>query len=179
MVNINLKCQCGQVKGTVSDVSPSSGIRVVCCCASCQEFAKYLGKQSDVLDEFGGTEIFQVSQSQIKIHRGQEKLQGMRLTPKGLLRWHTTCCNTPVGNTVSAKLPFVGVIHTFMDMENTEDTLGQVRAYVQTQDATKTPGYAKHSAKFPLGITLQGKSKPSPFFNEEGLPVVKPIVLGN
>jgi len=188
MATVNLKCQCGEVQGMAHNVSPSSGTRVVCCCASCQEFANYLGTHADVLDEFGGTELFQLSQSQVRISQGQDKLQSIRLRPKGLLRWHTTCCNTAIGNTINANLPFVGLIHTFMDIPNRDATLGKIRAHVQTQDATQAAGYEKHSAKYPLGITLriirkmllwkiQRKNKPSPFFNEEGLPIAKPIVV--
>jgi len=188
MVTVNLKCHCGEVQGVAHDVSPSSGNRVVCCCASCQEFANYLGTQADVLDEYGGTELFQLSQSQVQISQGHDKLQCVRLTPKGLLRWHSTCCNTAIGNTVKASLPFVGLIHTFLDIPDPDATLGKVRAYVQTQDATQTPGYRKHHAKYPVGITLriirkmllwkiQRKNKPSPFFNEEGMSIVEPVIV--
>ncbi len=38
----------------------------------------------------------------------------MRLTPMGLLRWYAGCCNTPIGNMVSARVPFIGIVHMFM-----------------------------------------------------------------
>ena len=41
--------------------------------------------------------------------QGQDRIVGLRLTTKGLFRWYTRCCHTPVGNTVSASIPFVGV----------------------------------------------------------------------
>lgn len=188
MTTVNLKCRCGAVKGTATDITPSSGIHVVCCCSDCQAFATHLGRASDTLDQFGGTDIYQTSQSQVQIQQGQDKLQGTRLTKKGLLRWHTTCCNTPVANTMSAKMPFAGVIHTFMDLPDRDATLGPVRAYVQTQHAIGSPDYPTHSAKFPPGITIRiifkmlawrmsGKHKPSVFFKDTGEPAVKPIVL--
>ena len=40
---------------------------------------------------------------------------GVRLTPKGLFRWHTTCCNTPVGNTLRPSVPFVGIVAQAFD----------------------------------------------------------------
>ena len=59
MATLSLKCRCGEVSGSATDVTPASGTRVVCCCSDCQAFAVYLGAESDTLDEFGGTEIFQ------------------------------------------------------------------------------------------------------------------------
>jgi len=185
---LRLSCKCGAVSGTATNLNASSGNRVVCCCNDCQAFAKHLGAEADTLDEFGGTDLFQTSQSQVRIEQGQEKLQSVRLTKKGLLRWYTTCCKTPVGNTINAKMPFVGLIHTFIDIPDRATALGPVRAYVQTQHAKGTPNYPKHHAKFPLGITLRilrkmlvwkisGKQKPTVFFKDDGQPVVKPIVL--
>ncbi len=187
MTTISLKCHCGEVKGSATNVTASSGTRVVCCCSDCQAFALYLGSDAYILDEFGGTEIFQMSQSQLSIQKGQDKLQSMRLTKKGLLRWYTSCCNTPIGNTMNAIMPFVGVIHTFIDVPNRDSVLGPIRAFVQTQYAKGVPDYPKHSPKFPLGITariirkmllwkLQGRHKPSVFFGDDGRPVVQPII---
>lgn len=187
MTNLPLKCQCGKVHGNASNATPSSGNRVVCCCVDCQAFAEHLGRATDTLDEFGGTELFQVSQSQLTIARGAENLRVVRLTEKGMLRWYTNCCNTPIGNTINASMPFIGIIHTFIDTPNRDEVLGPIRAVVQTQYAKGTPTYPKHSAKFPLGITLrivrkmlmwkiQGKNKPSAFFGDDGQPVVKPTI---
>lgn len=189
MSNVALKCQCGAVTGTVNNVAPSTGSRVVCCCSDCQDFAEYLGQQDAVLDTFGGTEIYQTGQSHVTIEQGAEHLACMRLKEKGLLRWYTSCCNTAIGNTINAGFPFVGVIHTFIDADNRDQTLGPVKAYVQTQHAIGEPDYPNHSAKFPLGVTLsivgkmllwkiQGKSKPSVFFDKDGRAVVKPLIKG-
>ena len=175
------------VQGLAAGITPASGNRVVCCCSDCQAFAHYL-EQDNILDEFGGTDIYQTSQAQISIQQGRDQLRSMRLTEKGLLRWYTACCNTPVGNSINAKMPFIGVIHNFLDLPDFAAALGPVRAYVQTQDALGTPNYPKHSEKFPLGITvriirkmliwkLQGKSTPSAFFNDDGKPVSKPLIL--
>lgn len=187
MSTVPLKCRCGAVKGTATNITPASGNRVVCCCADCQAFASYLGNESQTLDEFGGTDIFQTTQSQLRLSQGQDKLQGMRLSKKGLLRWYTSCCNTPVGNTMNASMPFVGVIHSFMDLPDRDGVLGPVRAYVQTQFATGSPSYPTHHKKFPLGITfrimrkillwkVRGLQRPSVFFNDNGEPLRKPVV---
>jgi len=121
MTDIRLQCQCGTVQGVARECTASSGNRVVCCCDDCQTFADHLQCEMDILDEFGGTEIYQTSQSQVEISSGQEQLKSMRLKRKGLLRWYTGCCNTPVGNTMNAGMPFVGIIHNFMAFENSQD----------------------------------------------------------
>jgi len=195
MSTISLKCACGEVQGQAVNVTPSSCSRVVCCCSDCQAFAAHLSRDAEtdskaVMDQFGGTELLQMSQAQLSIQQGHDKLQSLRLTKKGLLRWYTTCCNTPVGNTINAKMPFVGVIHTFLDVPDRDAVLGPVRAVVQTQDAIGDVDYPKHSAKFPLGITLriirkmliwkiQGKQKPSVFFSEDGQAITQAIIVND
>jgi len=188
-MNLGLKCSCGAVRGVATNITPATGNRVVCCCEDCQKFAHYLNGGDEILDEFGGTDIFQISQSQVKIEAGAEHLRCLRLTSKGLLRWYTACCNTPIGNSVSAGVPFIGVIHSFMDVDgDSDDVLGGVRAYVQTQYARGKPNYPHSAKKFPLGITLQimrkmliwkikGMNKPSAFFSESGKPIIKPTIV--
>ncbi len=191
MADVNLKCDCGAVTGIVQNVSPSSGSRVICCCSDCQAFARYLNREDDILDEFGGTDIYQCTPSQITIQQGHDKLQCMRLSKKGLLRWHTSCCNTPIGNTVKAGYAFIGLIHNFLhlgdDKASIDRSLGPVKAAIQTQHAKGSPTYKNQAAKFPPGITLamvknllvwrlQGKHKPNPFFNDNGRPIVKPAI---
>lgn len=179
-------CSCGAVKGVALNITPSSGNRVVCCCSGCQAFVTYL-ERDDVLDQFGGTDLYQTSQSQIRIDQGNEQLKSVRMTPKGVLRWYAGCCNTPIGNTMSAGVPFVGVIGDFLKVDNRERDLGPVRAYVQLQHAKGEPDYPHGAQKFPLGITLRiarkmlawkltGKSRPSSFFDDDGKPVSKPTL---
>jgi len=181
----SLGCRCGAVQGTASNITPGSGNRVVCCCSGCQSFARSLGREQDVLDQFGGTDLYQTSQSQVRIHQGADQLKSKRMTPKGVLRWYTGCCNTPVGNTVSAAVPFVGIVGDFLKVEDRDRDLGPVLAHVQLQHAKGQPDYPNGAQKFPLGITLRiarkmlawkisGKHRPSPFFGDDGKPVSEP-----
>ncbi len=188
-MDINLTCSCGAVKGTAINITPKNGTRVICCCDDCQAFANYLGAEEKILDAFGGTDIYQTSQSQIKINKGAEHLRCIQLTSKGLMRWYTGCCNTPVGNTMNASIPFIGIIHNFIDVQsNRDNTLGPVSAYVQTQYARGCPTYPHSAKKFPIGITfkiiqkiiiwrIKGMNKPSAFFNEKGQPIAKANTL--
>ncbi len=191
MVDVHLKCRCGKVQGVAKEVSPHSGSRVVCYCDDCQAFARFLGREVDVLDEYGGTDIYQLTPAQVSITDGAEYLRSMRLRPKGLIRWYTGCCNTPIGNTVSAALPFVGMVHNFMDDKGARDkNLGAVRLYVHGKFAKGTPPVKKLYQGIPLSALpriifkmifakLRGKTRPNPFFDNEGHPVSEPVLTSS
>ena len=188
MSDVSLQCQCGNIKGTITNATPSSGTLVVCCCDDCQNFVRYLKQENSALDKFGGTKIYQTSQSQLTIHEGLNQLKSLRLSEKGTLRWYAGCCNTPIGNSINASMPFIGVIHSFIDAKDQADKLGSVRAYVQTQHAIGQPDYPHSAEKFPIGITLRiirkmlswkihGMNKPTVFFDSDGKPVSIPVIV--
>src|ERR1700722_1625740 len=95
-----LSCRCGEVQGVVRNASPQNVNRVVCYCDDCQAFLHRLGR-TDLLNARGGTDIVQVVPASLAFVRGQDRIKGLRLTPKGIHRWYASCCNTPVGNTFS------------------------------------------------------------------------------
>ncbi|BBM86544.1 DUF6151 family protein [Candidatus Uabimicrobium amorphum] len=188
MVDVPLRCSCGSVQGMASNVSAKSGVRLTCYCDDCQKFAQYLGR-SDILDEYGGTDIFQITPSQIKFTQGSEQLRCVRLKEKGLFRWYTECCKTPIGNTISAGMAFIGTIHNIMDDDSVRDqNLGPRRGNVHSKFAIKPIPGEKKPSSFPLGLLakiflkmfiwkIKGMHRPSPFFDKNGQPVVKPTVL--
>ena len=92
-----LQCRCGTLKGVIAN--PRSGNRVVCYCRDCQAFAYFLGREADVLDELGGSEVVQILPRNLTFTQGVETLACLRLTENGLLRWYAACCSTPIGNT--------------------------------------------------------------------------------
>lgn len=83
--------------------------RAICYCDDCQAFLHHLGR-ADLLDAHGGTDIIQVPPAALAFGRGTERIVGVRLTPKGLYRWYADCCKTPVGNTLTPGVPFVGIV---------------------------------------------------------------------
>ena len=83
--------------------------RVVCYCDDCQTFLHYL-RRADLLDAQGGSDIVQIAPASLSFVQGKERIVGLRLTPKGLYRWYASCCGTPLGNTLSPAIPFVGII---------------------------------------------------------------------
>ena len=111
---VQVRCRCGEVVGVVTNASPQKVNRVICYCDDCQAFAHQLGR-ADLLNAQGGSDIVQVAPASLTFTKGQNRIAGVRLTPKGLFRWHTTCCNTPVGNTLGPAIPFVGLVAQTFD----------------------------------------------------------------
>ena len=189
MNSISLKCKCGEVQGSVSHVSPRVGNHVVCYCEDCQAFARYLSKEGGIMDEWGGTEIYQTAPWHINIDKGLQQLRCLRLKPKGLYRWYTACCNTPVGNTISAKFPFTGLIHSFMEKdEQTAGKLGPVKGYHKLESAIGEVSEAIQQVGMPRAVTFAviwrilkwkftGGNKPRVFFDQSGHTISKPHVL--
>ena len=121
-----LRCRCGEVRGSVTNPSPRAANRVICYCDDCQAFAHHLGR-ADLLDAHGGTDIVQVAPASLKFVQGQRRIMGLRLTSNGLFRWYASCCNTPVGNTLSPAVPFVGIIVQAFDngAQHPDDLFGK------------------------------------------------------
>lgn len=177
------RCRCGAVRGTLSNVTPRSGLRAFCYCTSCRAFAQHLGA-GDLLDAAGGTELFQTLPQSLTFQTGSEQLRCLQLTPNGVLRWYTACCRTPIANTPgSPRTPFMGFFVS--DLEETrpgalDAALGPVRYRVNGRDATSTPpaGTLKTTTVGHLlrigGIMLRGRltaQGASPFFSDAGTPV--------
>ncbi|MDO6496935.1 DUF6151 family protein [Photobacterium sanguinicancri] len=188
MSTIELSCSCGKVKGEIQKFNISSCTRFSCCCDDCQSFSLHLKCHRKTLDQYGGTEILQVPISNIKITEGIGQIACIRLKPKGMYRWYSNCCMTPMGNSMGPEVPFFGVIHNFI--ENTlshDDILGENRGYVQTKFAIrKVPVY---QSRKPILIfiriiykiinwKLQGLNKPSVFFDANKRPIINPKVIG-
>ncbi|PCH61699.1 MAG: hypothetical protein COC19_04490 [SAR86 cluster bacterium] len=189
MEELQLKCDCGKVTGIVHDVKPGCGNRVVCYCASCRNFAKHVNPDGHVLNEFGGTEIFQIAPSSMEIQQGLDSIACLRLSEKGLYRWYASCCNTPIGNTVSLRFPLVGVISSFITRDQGVDSkIGPVVGISYEQYATgdlpqsMRIGKSKIAQLFTmirkmLIWKVQGKHSPSPFYDKQGNPIVEPSII--
>ena len=188
-MDLKLTCNCGKVKGLVHNVRPGIGNRIVCYCKDCQAFASALDRDSDTLDAYGGTDIYQSAPARVEITHGQEFVSCLKLSVKGLHRWFTSCCNTPIGNTGNPAMPLVGLIHTFISRDQAVDTIigkatGPVfakQARASLPDELKGPKsqfvvVLIMMAKL-LSWKLTGKGLPNPFFSENGKPIAEPRVL--
>ncbi|MHA6262701.1 DUF6151 family protein [Arenibacterium sp. CAU 1754] len=153
---------------------------MVCYCADCRAAEIALGQPDPSPD---GVAIFQTSPDTITLTGGQTLLGLMPLGPKGLLRWHATCCNAPMFNTLSRPtLPFCGVI---VKRLTAPDIIGPVRvlSFVPSPGggARKHQGATLMVWRFVTRMgaaRLSGRWRKTPFFNvETGEPVVAPRVL--
>lgn len=189
MPDLRLQCTCGAVTGRIVAATPRLVNRLECYCKSCQAFPRALGQEQSTLNTWGGTDISQIPFAHLKIEQGLSKLACLRLTPKGLYRWYTSCCNTPVANTVGKHLPMVGIIHTFIAPNQDVDALiGPVLGGVFTESAIGTippEAAGRKSSKSIIfrmmrkliGWKITGKGKPNPLFQADGKAIVKPRII--
>ena len=178
-----IQCRCGTVRGQVE----GSGVSVrVICYFDCRAFARYLGRDTEVLDAQGGTEIVQVAQPRLKFTHGAEHIAAMRLSEKGMVRWFAACCKSPIGNSMAdPRISFVGLIHTTLDRARLDRDFGTEVALVNTrsalgEQAPKPRGLVGVMVRFiwiVVSARLSGRWKASPLFTPAGSPIVHPIVL--
>ncbi len=182
-----LRCRCGEVRGFAADVSPQSVNRVVCYCDDCQAFAHHLGR-ADLLDAHGGSDIVQLAPGSLAFVQGQDRIVGVRLTPKGLFRWYTRCCHTPVGNTVSPAIPFVGIVVRAFDndAQTPDEAFGKpIGAILAKYAIGDPPGASKRMSlslmlraiRTVLGWRLRGRAWPNPFFSRDARAPIHPLTV--
>lgn len=175
--DVELQCRCGKIHGWLRDASPNTSNRAVCYCDDCQAFLHHLGR-AELLDEHGGSDIVQVPPSMVSFDRGSEHVTALRLSPKGLYRWYASCCNTPLGNTVTPRVPFVGIVTELLQQAPSARPCDEVfgaprgRIYGKFAVGEPPPGSVKPNVRFlahtirkGLGWMLRGNGWPNPFFD--------------
>lgn len=181
-----LRCTCGTLQGRVLAPRHAMG-RGVCYCRDCQAYAHALGHPRDILDAMGGTDVVAVTPAHLVVDRGLDALACLSLGPRGLLRWHTRCCATPVANTPRDwRVAYAGVVHTALGARGSIDAaFGPSRANVNTRSAHgKVPATPLRTFGFLLsalakagGARIGGSYRRSPFFRDDGRPIAEPRVL--
>lgn len=178
-----LRCRCGEVEGRVVDASPASVNRAVCYCDDCQAYLHHLGR-TDLLNAKGGTDIVQVAPARLRFEKGADRIAGLRLGPKGLFRWYTTCCKTPVGNTMKPAIPFVGIVA--QAFERADEVFGPPIGAIMGRFAVgePPPGSTKldlrlvaHAGRNFLAWKLLGRTWPHPFFDRATQAPLKPVTV--
>lgn len=185
---ISLRCHCGAVRGSTRPVSESSGTRVVCYCDDCRAYLHYL-KRPELLDAAGGSDIFQMAPGDLVLTEGESEVRCMRLSSRGMHRFYAGCCRTPIGNTLGPRLPFIGVLHAFMELtpQQRDARLGPASG-IMAQFATSASVLPGSHPKMPLRLilnatqrmlvwSLTGRAR-SPLF-PGGRPIAAPTVLSS
>lgn len=188
-IDVDVHCRCGSLRGKALGVSVETGSRMLCYCRDCQAFARFLGTPG-ILDAQGGSDIFQITQSQLRLDAGVDKLACVRLSANGLMRYYSSCCRTPVGNMLARRRsPFLGLVQPFMDPgagRTLDQVLGPVLVHVRADAATSALppdparsallGYA-HIFKVLAKSIVRGQHTPTPFFDASDQPLVTPEIL--
>lgn len=188
---MQIQCECGNFRAELQNFPKATPGRLLCYCKDCQSYLHFL-KRTDLLDANGGTEIIPAYPSDIKILQGKENLKCTRLSPHGMFRFSSTCCNTPIVNT-DPKRPWAGIprgMYTAKDPNKLNQSLGEIRARIWGKFGHGTlpkgtpKAFSFKAFAVVLPFILKGKflglNKPSPFFNDETPspnPIVTPIVL--
>ncbi len=178
---IALSCACGTLTGTLD---PSGGTLITCYCRDCRAYARHLGAE-DALDAHGGTTIFQTTPDRIEITQGADQLRLLRLSPKGLFRWYTACCGTPIANTLARPgIRFCGLPTGMLVDPANRAALGPSDACVATKYADP-PGELTDKGVAASGLAILRRAVMArlrggtarPFFDEKGRPVADPALI--
>ena len=181
-----IKCDCGKFQAELTQFPRATPGRCVCYCDDCQIFQHHIGR-ADLLDKNGGTEIIPVYPVDMKIISGEKNLKGIRLSPKGLYRWTTSCCNTPVAN-VKPGFPWIGLMSPVFNSVKPgilQSLLGNIKSRIQGKFAKGEPPQGTSGTLslndffvvFPFvmkGFLLR-KAKVSPFFNGDSATPIAPV----
>ena len=183
-MDLKFSCRCGALRGVLHEAEARDGARLTCYCKDCRAAARHLGVLDD-LEPGGGSPIFQTLPARIEITDGAEHLGCLRLSPKGLHRWHATCCGTPVANTGgSALIPVAGLWRPLFEKQS---RLPGREAQVFAQQAQPQGQGALHNRGLVgvvvgliargLGALRDGRLRAGPFFDAGGAPVATPRIL--
>ena len=186
---MEIQCECGKFRAELTGFPKNTPGRLKCYCDDCQAYLHYIGR-SDLLDANGGSEIVPAYPAEVKVTAGHELIKCTRLHGKGLYRFATSCCNTPIANT-DPKRAWAGMhgrMFTAKDPKSLDQTFGPVKSSIMGKYAKGTPPPGTPETfdmkgmitvlPFILKGAFTGKAKGSPFF-EDGQPVGTTKTLSN
>ena len=187
---LQISCACGGVTGRLARPDESVLDRMVCYCGSCQDYARHLSREEDVLDDAGGTDLVRTLPRHLTIEKGLENIKCCKLTENGPLRWYAGCCNTPIANTGgSAKLAYVGLMTKVLSDSDRDRAIGPVSFRLSTGGAQRPvefeagvssslPRFLMRSILAVLGERITARYRQTPFFRmPSGEPVSAPEMV--
>ena len=177
-------CTCGKFRAVLHDVGPREGDRLTCYCSDCRDFVRVIGR-ADLLDANGGNAVYQTRVAKLEIIEGAELLATLHMTDKPTMRWYSTCCNTPLFNTLpKAKPAFLSVNTSAFDTAKVDAALGPSKGDFLAHEAEPPLENARPVSQFKLALgfiprlfkdTFFGGWKKSPLFDPETRePLAKP-----
>jgi len=185
---MKISCDCGTFKAELTAFPKNTPGRLACYCKDCQAFLEKIERQ-DLLDSYGGTEIIPAFPKEVNILEGRDSLKCYRLTSDGLLRWATSCCNTPIMN-IRPGFGWAGFFHSVYTNQDPDalSGLGDIKSRIFGRDAIQgAPFKISNKVGFKdmltvLPFIIKGKlfkmHKPSDFFESDNItPVVEPEIL--
>lgn len=182
-----LRCSCGALTGAVEHERLAN--HSICYCEDCQAFARFLGREAELLNSRGGIENIQVLPKDVTFNAGMQHLACVRLSERGLLRWYAACCNTPIGNTpATSRLPFVGLSRACLEsaIPTVATSFGPARFCLHTGGARGRPkpepfggaSFAVWLIRSRLRARFTGGFRVNPFFDVAAdRPIAAPRVL--
>jgi hypothetical protein len=181
------RCRCGNVEGTAVGLSPRTTNRFLCYCRDCRAYLRWLGR-TELVHAAGGVDIVQLARSGARFSKGEDALRCVRLSPKGMHRWFTECCRTPVGNTMLG-VPFIGLSGAFLASDSAAvliETCGEPVPINERSATAEIPGGVSrlrqaraiaHAARLFASWMITERGKPGPLFDATETPRVTPRVL--
>lgn len=134
-------CRCGAVRLDVAVPGARARTHLVCYCSDCQTAARLHDGGADILTAAGGTHVWQTTPDRIVTITRGERLEILRLTPRGAFRWHARCCGTPMINTLpTLALPFAGIVLRQSELPDAVSVLGPVTCHYSTVGARAGAG---------------------------------------
>lgn len=176
--DVSFSCSCGAIKGTVRGVSRSTGSHAVCHCADCRAAEVFLGQPDPAPKPVS---IYQTSPDRIVFDEGYDKLAVFSFGEKNVLRWHASCCGSPLCNTVrNPKISFASMRTNRM---HDQDAIGPVIASGHIPTTTDKPRH-EGMPRFIWAIfsriiaaRISGRWKQTPFFDSETLKPVREVQI--
>jgi hypothetical protein len=130
-------CQCGRVTGHIERAIATEGDHIVCHCTDCRDLVRHLGQDARVLDQFGGTALFQSRCARVRLETGLDQLACLHMTTAKTLRWYAACCSSPLFNTyANGRVPYVTTILANCNAADIRQLLGTPIGHLFTKEAT-------------------------------------------
>jgi hypothetical protein len=187
MTTLPIQCTCGSVRGELHAVSPATVQNLVCHCADCRTFVRHLDRAGDLLTEHGGTAVVHSTPARMHLTAGIEHVGLVRLSPKGLLRFYTTCCNTPLAAMLDdPRQAFVSIARCILPADADEHLGVAVRVRGRSAIGDRSKLNAAHNVPLWLLVRIgwrlarqriRGQARPSPFHAPDGSCIVQATVL--